>query len=430
MTSFTLCHTADWHLGHALSGRSRELEHAEFLRWLVELVVERSIDVLAIAGDVFDTASPSGAAQAMFYEFLAQLGRRAPSTRAVVIAGNHDSPARLAAPDPIVASLGTRIVGGVSWRDGAIDVERLIVPVHRGDRLLAQVVAVPFLRACDLPPSHDDARELDPARRHVERVRRVYREVGDAARAKLADDAALIVLGHCHVAGAAMSEHSERSTLGGLAGALAAEVFPDPADYVALGHLHLAQSIGGREHVRNAGSPTPLAFGEEGYRHEVRIARFESGRLVAQEGVPVPRSVAMLRVPHGEPAVLSEVLRALEALELDDTRPRERWPGLEVRVRLDRPEPALRAQIDRAPAGRAVRLVKVSCDYPEREREQPEASRLGGRSNAALDVRGVFARRWEKEHASAPPADVLAALEEALAVASLDDDARQELEVP
>jgi len=75
---FTICHTADWHLGHTLHGRSREHEHEAFLGFLLELLAERAVDALVVAGDVFDTSSPSGAAQRQLYGFFAALRARLP----------------------------------------------------------------------------------------------------------------------------------------------------------------------------------------------------------------------------------------------------------------------------------------------------------------------------------------------------------------
>lgn len=408
---WTLCHTADWHLGHALHGRSRDPEHAAFCEWLIELCASpgaggHAIDALVIAGDVFDSASPPGSAQAIFYRFLAELHRRAPAIEVIVVAGNHDSPARLSAPDPVLRAMGVRIVGTPRWIGDRLDAASLVLPIRARGEIVARVAALPYLRASDLPPID----ELDPAARIVCATRAVFDAVAEALRSERDRRESFIVTGHCCVAGAALSEASERAIVGGLAGTLPLDVFPADADYVALGHLHLAQAVSA-SHVRYSGSPIPLALGEAGYPHEVRVVTFEEGRVIDQQGVRVPRSVEIVRLPEvAQP--LEEVERAIAALELEGSLPEARWPWLEARVRLDRPEPALRARIDAAIAGRPVRLVKITAEHPPRLGDRRAAPRS---DLADLDVRDVFLRRWRRERDGDPPPDVQAAFDEILA---------------
>jgi exonuclease SbcD len=92
-------HTSDWHLGHTLRGEvTREYEHQAFLDWLLATCVREAADALVITGDVFDSATPPASAERMWFELLAGARRARPAMDVVVIAGNHDSPARLGAP--------------------------------------------------------------------------------------------------------------------------------------------------------------------------------------------------------------------------------------------------------------------------------------------------------------------------------------------
>jgi exonuclease SbcD len=220
------------------------------------------------------------------------------------------------------------------------------------------------------------------------------------------------VTGHCVVAGATTSDTSERPVIGGPAGAFPLDVFPADASYVALGHLHLAQTVDGHSHVRYAGSPIPLALGEASYPHQVAIATFEGPHLVGVESVRVPRAVPILRVP-AEAAPLEQVLAALRALEVAGVA-EERWPWLEVRVRLRRHEPELRSRIEEALEGKSVRLVKITVERETGEVPGEKAPhRL--RELADLDVREVFLRRWALDHEGEPPAELVAAFDEACA---------------
>ncbi|MFP2913001.1 exonuclease subunit SbcD, partial [Pyxidicoccus sp. 3LFB2] len=147
-----LLHTSDWHLGHTLYDVSREAEHAAFLDWLLETLEAQAVDALLVAGDIFDTANPSADAQAAWYHFVARARRRMPRLDVVVIGGNHDSAARLDAPDPLFAALGVRVVGGLPRTRGELELERLLVPLHDAKgRVGAWVAAVPYLRPADLP---------------------------------------------------------------------------------------------------------------------------------------------------------------------------------------------------------------------------------------------------------------------------------------
>src|SRR6185436_14788764 len=113
-----IIHTSDWHLGHTLRGEvTREYEHQQFLRWLLETCVAERADALLITGDVFDSATPTAAAERMWFEFLAAARRARPAMDIVAIAGNHDSPARLGAASSVLRELGVHVVGGLPRRD-------------------------------------------------------------------------------------------------------------------------------------------------------------------------------------------------------------------------------------------------------------------------------------------------------------------------
>ena len=197
-----LLHTSDWHLGQTLHNFDRAYEHACFLGWLVETIAVEDIDVLLIAGDIFDNANPSAAAHRQLYRFLQQAKARVPHLQVVVIAGNHDSPGRLEAPTPLLEAHGTIVVGNVLRRgDGEIDLERLLVPLHdRDGNTAAWCLAVPFLRPGDLPrlraaegeqPVQDSVR--DP---YQHGTALLYRQAHALARERAAAGQAIIAMGH------------------------------------------------------------------------------------------------------------------------------------------------------------------------------------------------------------------------------------------
>ncbi|MCB0959162.1 MAG: exonuclease subunit SbcD, partial [Acidimicrobiales bacterium] len=148
-------HTSDWHLGHQLHGVARDGEHAAFLAWLVEQAVAEQVDAVVITGDIFDGSNPPATAQAAYYGFLAEIGARLPGVEVIVLGGNHDSPARLEAPAPLLERLRVRVVGALPRDDHAVAWDRAVVPLHRRVRgkpgpVAAWLLAVPFLRVGDL----------------------------------------------------------------------------------------------------------------------------------------------------------------------------------------------------------------------------------------------------------------------------------------
>ncbi|MDP2312439.1 MAG: exonuclease SbcCD subunit D C-terminal domain-containing protein [Pseudomonadota bacterium] len=407
----TLLHTSDWHLGHTLHDHSRAEEHAAFLDWLIGVAEAEEADALVVAGDLFDGSNPPAQAQEQLFRFLVTLRQRLPRIDVVLVGGNHDSAQRLDAPASVLRALGLHMVGGLPRRaDRSLDLDRLIVPLTnaQGD-VAAWVAAVPFLRPADLPVAHDAE---DPL---VAGVTAVYAAALDAARARRQPGQALVATGHCYMRGGELSDLSERKILGGNQHALPVTVFPDDVAYVALGHLHLAQSVGGREHVRYCGAPIPLSMPERNYPHQVDVVKLDGERLVEVRPVRVPRATPMIRVPDTGALPIDALEAALALLPpRDPDVPEWRRPFLEACVRLDAPEPGLQRRVELALEGRAPRLVKLT-----RERTGTGAT-LGDAPVAALSdftPDQVFAARWKQEFAAEPDPVYLACFAELLAAA-------------
>lgn len=405
-----LLHTSDWHLGHTLKDVTREAEHAAFLTWLLEACAREAPDVLVITGDVFDSATPPASAERMWFEMLAAARRLRPAMDIVAIAGNHDSPARLGAPSSVLRELGVHVIGGLPRRtDGALDLDRILIPVAGGRGLVA---AVPFLRPVDVPPDVTDPLAL------------IYGEVLDAARERRADGQALVVLGHMYVTGADPSVLSERRiSIGGQESA-SLRLFPEDISYVALGHMHRAQRVG-RDTIRYAGAPIALSLDEANYRHQVVVVDFAGAAVTEMRSVDIPQTIEIVRIPKRGAAPLADVLDAIAALPAalgGDDRAR---PYLEILVLLERPEPRLRTLIETALDGKRPRLVQLQA------RLDGDGAALGDRIAAQrlaeLDPREVFARLWSRSHAEPPSVAVTGAFERLLAEVQgdLDDPTRK-----
>ena len=276
-----LIHTSDWHLGQTLHGQDRDFEHAAFLAWLLDTLVEQRADALLIAGDVFDTVNPPLRAQERLYDFIVSAHQRLPQLDIVMIAGNHDSGARIELPAPLLRRLNAHALGRVSWLgDGELDSARLLLPLHRaGGEIGAWCLALPFLRPAEVTGGGlgDD---------YLAGIARVHQQLIAAAEARRRADQALVAISHAHLAGTAVSEDSERNIVIGNAEALPASLFPESVAYVALGHLHKPQQVAGQTRLRYSGAPLPLSFAEVNYPHQVLLVELDGAGLHQVAALP------------------------------------------------------------------------------------------------------------------------------------------------
>lgn len=391
--SLKLIHTADWHLGQTFFGYDREVEHDAFLGWLVELLRERQTDVLLVSGDVFDVPNPAATAQRRFYHFLKEANRANPGLRIVVIAGNHDSAIRLEAPNPLLEELNTVIIGLIKrTTTGEIDPDSLLLPLQdREGKRAAWCLAIPYLRQGDYPAS-EEAHDT-----YINGVERMYKWLYAYAESKREPGEAIIAMGHLHATGAQLSEddRSERIIMGGLE-SVSSAAFDEGLAYTALGHIHKAQRVGGRETVQYAGSPLPMSFSETSYRHQVVSIEIREDGSSATEAIPIPLVTELRRMP-GTPLPPGEVLEALKELPGADTAGKEAWPYLEVRVLLTEPDPSFRHRVEECLADKAVRLTSIVPSYPKREAGEIEKmfSYDDLRKIAPLDMlRHTFAAKY------------------------------------
>lgn len=307
-----ILHTSDWHLGRHLVSKDRKKEHQQFLDWLIDIIEKEKIDCLLIAGDIFDTATPSNQSLTLYFNFLNRLSRSG-CRQAVIIAGNHDSVSTINAPARLLKIFNIHVVGGVQK-----GIEDHIVPIKNDDgSLMAIVCAVPFLRDRDVRKSAPGESYEEKGRALEAGVMAYYRKMAEAARVFKANLSAserqvpVIATGHLFTAGGKASEGVREIYVGSL-GRIHADAFSGLFDYVALGHLHIPQTVGGSEFIRYCGSPLPLSFGEAGSNKNVIVADFdEKGAFQKAEAITVP-VFQSLAVVKGRMSTLKPKLEAVE----------------------------------------------------------------------------------------------------------------------
>ncbi|MCY8857241.1 exonuclease subunit SbcD [Bacillus atrophaeus] len=308
-----ILHTADWHLGKTLEGRSRLNEQAEFLEELNRIVKEEKIDAVVMAGDAFDTVNPPALAEQLFYESLSALSDRG-KRPVVVIAGNHDNPDRLSAASPLTTEHGIHLIGYPKT-------EPVHIEVPSADELLA-VAALAYPSEARLNEVLSDTFEEKLLRDHYDiKIRQAFEHMSRQCQ----KGAVKIAASHLYVAGGNQTD-SERPIEVGGAYTVAAESLPADAAYVALGHLHRPQTIKrAKTLARYSGSPLAYSFSEAGYAKSV---------TVVEAGPAGKASWKEIFLSSGKPLVKWKAANGLSEVYcwLEEGRDTNAWIDLEIRV--------------------------------------------------------------------------------------------------
>jgi len=381
--SLRVLHTSDWHLGQHFMGKTRQAEHQAFCAWLLEQVRAHQVDVLLIAGDVFDTGSPPSYAREQYYRLVVDL--RDAGCALVVLGGNHDSPAMLGESRSLLAQLGTHVVPGV----GVDLAEQVLVLKDRAGQPGAILCAIPFIRPRDVMSSQAGQSAQDKQQSLQQAIAEHYRALHELALSKreaLGQALPIIATGHLTTVGASASESVREIYVGSLE-AFPTSAFP-PADYIALGHIHRPQKVGGLEHIRYCGSPIALSFDEARQQKEVLLLQFGEAALHSITALPVPVFQPMASLCGS----LKELADAIAEIAKQGTPERPVW--LEVQVSTDDYLSDLQSRINALCEGHPVEVLRI-----RRERGNASAN-LTSEARETLDelsVEDVFARRLQQE---------------------------------
>jgi exonuclease SbcD len=351
-----LLHTSDWHVGRAIRGHSRAQEHRDVIDEIVSVAADEQVDLVVVAGDLFDSAAPNAESERIVYHGLLALAEVAP---VIVIAGNHDNGRRLDAVARLLA-LG-RVTVATEPRPPA---EGGVIELTAGDGTPVEVALVPFVSQRAIVRA--DALMTEPAFRNAQTYATRLRAVLDALTAGFGADSVNLVVAHLFVAGGATGG-GERAAHLVEEYAVAAVDFPVGASYVALGHLHRPQVIAGATPIHYCGSPLQLDFGEQDEAKQVNLVEVEPGLRAKVRPVTL-RSGRRLRTLTGTVAELEAV-----ATEVDDA-----W--LRIRVR----EPARAGLADEVRALFGEAAVDIRVDDPGQTTTRSKLVRRDGRSPSQL----------------------------------------------
>jgi exonuclease SbcD len=413
-----LLHTSDWHLGRSFHGASLLDEQAEALDRIVELARAGAVDLVVIAGDLYDRAIPPAEAVSLFTDTLARL--RSAGIAVVAIAGNHDSHVRVSVYDPLLSDLGVTIRGAVTRAaepvlvqpaagGAAVAVYPLpyLEPVVDGPRLLARLEEEE-----EEPANPGRSEPADPGQIRAGTAGTVAAGPGHgepAAAGRFSHEATTrlalqgirrdlerrpgtrsVLVAHTFVAGGQGSD-SERELSVGQVDRVSVEAFAG-FDYVALGHLHGSQQLDGPR-LAYCGTPLPYSFSEERHRKSVRIVE------LAADGTP-----AVEVVPLGVGRSLQTIEGTLATLCSDPTFEGAR----EARVRAILTDEALPLQAMARLRERFPHAVELRHQPPAVERSSgDERSRRIREARSPLELAGLFLADQQGRPASTAEMDLL-----------------------
>ena len=378
-------HTADWHLGRTIRGRSRQDEFESVLDEVVDIARREDVEVVLVCGDVYDTATPSPDAERLLYETLRDLAGL--GLQVLLITGNHDNPRRFEALGKVSDLFGVH----VQWRVRRPDEGGVITLVGREHA--ARIAAIPWIQEGRII----DARglfDLD----HDDRISTYHDQAADIYRLmcepfETSVGTVNLLAGHIFISGSLVPhlDNSERTLHVGQTYGVSPAALPSTPQYLALGHVHRPQEISAPIPAAYAGSLLQLDFGESGQQKVVRIIDAEPGRPVKQRTVPLTSGRPLVEVR----GTLDEVT-ALGEQHVD--------AYLRVVLDVERPEPGLAQRVrDVLPGAVDVRLAY------DRTEDEPDAPGL-----AALAPTDLFARYYRSQHGVEPAPELLALFNELL----------------
>lgn len=314
-------HTADWHLGNSLHNIDRLEESRQFLEWLKKTIVENDAQGLVIAGDIFDTVNPSIESRKLYFRFLASL-LGTDCRNILVVGGNHDSAPLLDAPSDLLEALNIQVVGSI-W--GRSPKELVREWKNAKGETAAIVCAIPYCREADLREFCKENDASETCKTYQDMLQELYRQGIEAAKDLRGNrDLPILTTGHLYankldgrndanqieetLLGNSMKNAGVRDIVGNL-GTIPVGVFPQEADYVALGHIHYSTRVAKEDRIRYSGSPFVMGFDEATTKHHILLVDLEKSSCNIQK-IETPQLYTFKRL-IGKSQEIKEALKSL-----------------------------------------------------------------------------------------------------------------------
>ncbi|WP_137938369.1 exonuclease subunit SbcD [Chitinivorax sp. B] len=378
-----ILHTSDWHLGQYFMGKTRQAEHQALITWLAEQVEKHQIDAVLLAGDVFDSGTPPSYARSLYYDLI--MAMKSVGTTLVVLGGNHDSVATLMESKRLLRAFHTHVIPGVLDEPA----DQVLVLSDRHGQPGAVLCAIPYIRPRDVLQSQAGQSAEDKLRSLQQAIQQHYQQLFLQAQQRcdqLGGGLPIIATGHLTTVGASASESVREIYVGALE-AFPTQAFP-AADYIALGHIHRPQWVGGLTHVRYSGSPIALSFDEATQDKLMWLVELDSTGLQQVSPLAVPCFQPLMSITGS----LDTLPALLQSAALQGTADHPVW--LEVVVRVDDYLSDLTTRVQAMADGLAVDILRV-----RRERGQAKSVLLPNACEMLdeLTPLDVFERRLAQE---------------------------------
>ena len=379
-------HTADWHLGRQIRGRSRVSEFEAVLTEIKDIAVSEDVDVVLVAGDIWDTNSPSPESDRLLFSALREFV--AHEIEVVLIAGNHDSAHKLDAIGKLSELLNVHTQAYVKGHDkgGIIRITR--------DNVQAEIAAIPWI---------PDGKALDAIDVLSDTVknRGIYQDFVEGIYKNVVkgytSNSVHLLMGHVFVDGALLAdiEGSERRLHIDVAYGVDKARLPQEPQYLALGHIHHPQEILGTPNgsAAYAGSILQLDFGEREQQKIVRIIDLEPG---------LPAKPRLIPLTSGKPLV--ELKGTPEEVLAKSEKNENKNAYIRAVLEVDAPEPGMAQKMRDSAAG----IVDIRLDY---DRIEENVSTV---SLQDLKPEELFVRYYQEQHGTIPSDELLALFREIL----------------
>ncbi|OEF99039.1 hypothetical protein BHF71_02295 [Vulcanibacillus modesticaldus] len=328
-----LLHTSDWHLGKSLEGRDRKDEQIKVMDEICHIADEENIDLVLIAGDIYQTVNPPAWAENLFYETLHRLNNNG-ERGVVVISGNHDQPERIRAANPLADKQGIYLIGLPSDQiyPSIYQLDNKVYTINAGSGWLE--LALPKAKQSTLIsvlpyPSESRLGQLFSNSLDIKEIRSAYsiyiKKWFEKQQSLFKPETINLAISHLFVQGGITSESEIEIQVGG-AYTVVPEHIPDFYHYVALGHLHRAQDVKGtRSLTRYAGSPLAYSFSEANHKKSVTIIEINPNETVQTKEI---------LLQSGKPLIQKKIKNGIEELEkwIENEAKNPAWIDLELHL--------------------------------------------------------------------------------------------------
>ena len=373
--------TGDWHIGKMFYGSARAEEHRHFLEWLKVQAIQTRADTLLVTGDVFDSKDPTPLSQEIYYSFLDDISHDCPGLQTIIIAGNHDNPTLLEAPQGILKRHKVVVVGtAVGCGEDDQSDNPLIIPVDGGSGERAWVIAVPYLRRSNF--KFDQSYEKSVADYLSSLVR--------AAKAKREEGEPVIMIAHLYAAGSLNGNEEGRSEtiFAGGEPEIRMTTLKDRPDYLFSGHIHKRMEINGVPWAQYTGSALTMSFAEIDYVHGADLLSFEAGKDLVHDFLEY---TPMMKFVSYGPASSEEIVKEIK----EDLPNLNANMFIETKVRLEIADNEVKTIIQKLVEGVGAKFI-YTPEIKEKRSDVSKYSMISKPEDLSSDdiVREVIRRRF------------------------------------